>query len=220
MQLIPTHDQIVRMLRDAGALREGHFEYSNGIHTCEHIDPALAMRSYQNAKVLNVALSRQIRAQPDLIAVMPEISLVAATPNGLPIAYGLSYVLAPRRVYWVEKPGHDRPMAFRPYMEPKPSEKVILVDDILRSGTLLDEARKLVASFGGEVVAIAVLTAQRTPKTVDFGCLPVYSVITLETRAYSERTVCDLCRKGIEPVRIGQVWEGGEHLHAESATSI
>ena len=49
----------------------------------------------------------------------------------------------------------------------KPGEKVLLVDDILRSGQKLAELKKLVESKGGEVVGLAVMIYQPNPTTID-----------------------------------------------------
>ena len=212
MEIIPTQNEIVTLLRKAGGLRDGHFEYSNGIHTDQHVDPALAMRSYQTAKVLTVALSRKLRSQSDLRGILGGVSIVAATPNGMQVAYGLSYVLAPHRVYWVEKASQTSPMAFRPFLEPEKGEKIILVDDILRSGKLLAEAKTLIESYGAEVIAMAVLAYLPTPKTIGFDSLPVYWAVELEPRAFRDKTSCDLCRAGIPLIQIGH------HLEA-AATS-
>ena len=83
MDLIPTPEQIVALLRRTGALRDGHFEYSNGVHTNQHVDPALAMRSYESARVLSVALSRKLRKKPEIRSVIEEAAIVAATSAGL-----------------------------------------------------------------------------------------------------------------------------------------
>ena len=58
MQLVPTHDEVVALLRRTGGLREGHFEYTNGLHANEYLQVALTMRYYEAAKILSVALSR------------------------------------------------------------------------------------------------------------------------------------------------------------------
>jgi orotate phosphoribosyltransferase len=205
MEIIPTQDEIVALLRDAGALRDGHFEYSNGVHTNLHVDPALAMRSYQTAKILTVALSRKLRQHSELRALLNDASIIAATPNGMQIAYGLSYVLAPHHVYWVEKRSRNTPMAFRPFLEPHKGEKVILVDDILRSGKLMAEAKALIESYGAEVIAMAVLASLPTPKTLRFDPLPVYWIVELQPRAFSDSNSCELCRQGIPLQKIGGV---------------
>lgn len=204
MHLVPTQEEVISLLRSTGALRDGHFEYSNGLHTNQHIETALAMRSYQNAKVLSVGLSRLLLSNPELKATLHETSLVAATTSGLPVAYGLSEVLQPRQVYWAEKECSDRPMHFRQGLGPVPGERVILVDDILRSGQLLKEAKALLEAGGAHVIALAVLIYEPTPVTVMFGDLPVYQLAKLAARAYIDALSCDLCKRHIPICRIGR----------------
>ena len=58
MQLVPTSDEVVALLRRTGGLRKGHFQYPNGLHTNEHLQVALTMRHFETAKILSVGLSR------------------------------------------------------------------------------------------------------------------------------------------------------------------
>ena len=102
-------------------------------------------------------------------------------------------------------------MAFRPFVEPEAGEQIILVDDILRSGVLLCEAKTLIERYGAQVLAIAVLAALPTPKTVAFDPLPVYSTVELEPEAYDARE-CELCRGGVPLTSIGRDWKSGEQL--------
>ena len=37
MHLVPTNEEVIFMLRETGALRDGHFEYPNGMHTDEYL---------------------------------------------------------------------------------------------------------------------------------------------------------------------------------------
>ena len=100
MNLVPTHDEVVALLRETGALREGHFESPNGLHSNEYLQVALAMRYYQHAKTLSVGLSRLLRANAELRAIIPELSIVAPATGGLPVAYGVTEALRARQVYW------------------------------------------------------------------------------------------------------------------------
>jgi orotate phosphoribosyltransferase len=202
MHLVPTQEEVIKLLRSTGALRDGHFEYTNGLHTNQHIETALAMRSYQNAKVLSVGLSRLLRANPELKAVLGDTSIVAATTSGLPVAYGLSEVLQPKQVYWAEKEDRDLPMHFRQGLGPVPGERVVLVDDILRTGLLLTEAKNLLEAGGAQVIALAVLVYEPTPATLTFGDLPVYQLAKLAPRAYIDALSCDLCKRHIPLQRI------------------
>jgi orotate phosphoribosyltransferase len=195
MHLLPTHDEVVRVLRDTGALRDGHFVYSNGLHSNEYLQVPLAMRYYQHAKTLSVGLSRLVRANPEIRAMIPELSIVAPATGGLPVAYGVCEALQAKRVYWAEQEFEDRPFRFRQYIEPLPGEQVLLVDDILRTGSRLGELKTLLESYGAVVVALAVIVYQPNPRIRSFGELPLLHLVRLEASYYADAKSCELCKK-------------------------
>src|SRR5205085_2603408 len=100
--------------------------------------------------------------------------------GGLPVAYGVCEALRAHQVYWAEREEAGSPQTFRQYLEVQPGEKVLLVDDILRSGAKLTELRGMVEARGAEVVGLAVLIYQPTPNTPDFSPLPFYYLAKLE----------------------------------------
>lgn len=193
MHLVPTEDEVTALLRQSGALREGHFEYPNGLHSNEYLQVPLAMRHYQDARLLSVGLSRLLRANSEIRAIIPELSIVAPGTGGLPVAYGMCEALRAHQVYWAEKEDEKLPMRFRQYMEVEPGEKVLLVDDILRSGRNLSELKSLVESCGGEVVGLAVIVYQPNPRTVKFDPLPLYYLAKLQGHYYTDASSCELC---------------------------
>jgi orotate phosphoribosyltransferase len=197
MHLVPTQAEVVQLLRQTGGLRKGHFEYPNGLHTDEYLQVALTMRHYQSAKILSVGLSRLIRAHSDLRALIPELSIVAPATGGLPVAYGVCEALRSKQVYWAERDSDCQAMRFRQFLEIAPGEKVLLVDDILRTGTKLMDLKKLVEDRGGEVVAVAVLIHQPEPGAATFGSLPFYSLAHLGATYYKDVKSCDLCEQGV-----------------------
>src|ERR1700719_2729431 len=134
MQLVPTRDDVLALLRRTGGLREGHFEYPSGLHASEYLQVPLTMRYYETAKILSVGLSRLLRAHADIRAMIPELSIVAPATGGLPVAYGVSEALRARQVYWAESDDSSEPLRLRQFLDPEPGEKVLLVDDISRTG--------------------------------------------------------------------------------------
>src|ERR1051326_1359664 len=98
MHLIPTQDEVVAVLRETGALREGHFEYPSGLHSNEYLQVPLAMRYYQHARTLGVGLSRLLRANSEIRAMIPELSIVAPATGGLPVGYGVCAALQAHKV--------------------------------------------------------------------------------------------------------------------------
>lgn len=203
MELIPTHSEVVDLLRRTGALRTGHFAYPNGLHSKDYLQVALAMRYFQHAKVLSVGLSRRLRANSELRAMIPELSVVTPATGGLPVAYGVCEALRANQIYWAEREVAGHPMRFRQFMEQHQGEKVLLVDDILRTGNKLQELKKLAEDAGAEVVGLAVMIYQPTPKTPSFDPLPLYYLARLEGQYYKDEASCDLCKSGV-PVE--HVW--------------
>jgi orotate phosphoribosyltransferase len=197
MHLVPTHDEVVALLRQTGGLRTGHFEYNNGLHADEYLQVALTMRYYEAAKILSVGLSRKLRANSELRAMIPELSIVAPAMGGLPVAYGVCEALRAHQVYWAEQDNQNEPLRFRQYLELKQGEKVLLVDDILRTGMKLAELKQLVESNGGEVVGLAVVIYQPNPLAVSFDPLPLYFLAQLDGVYYKDSASCDLCKHGV-----------------------
>ncbi len=203
MHLLPTQDEVVRVLRDTGALRDGHFEYTNGLHSNEYLQVPLAMRYFQHARMLSVGLSRLLRENAEIRAIVPDLSIVAPANAGLPVAYGVCEALRARQVYWAERDESGQPMRFRQFLEQQEGEQVVLVDDLLRSGRNLYEMKELLESRGARVVGLAVVVYQPTPHTRDFGALPLYYLARLNASYYADAEHCDLCKAGV-PVQ--KVW--------------
>ncbi len=204
MHLVPTNEEVIALLRQTGALRDGHFEYPNGMHANEYLQVALAFRYFQHAKLLSVGLSRRLRADPEIRAMIKQLSIVC--PNntaGLPIAYGVCEALRAHQVYWAEKDNDSAPLRFRQYVEPAPGEKVLLVDDVMRSGRRFTELRALLESKGAQVVGLAVAVYQPRPTVATFDKLPLFYLAELDAAYYKDSASCELCRKGV-PVE--KVW--------------
>src|SRR5579871_2693327 len=169
MHLLPTQDEVVRILRETGALRAGHFEFPNGTHSNEYVQVPRVMQHYEYARTLSVGLSRHLRANPEIRAIIPELSIVTPATGGLPVAYGMCEALQAKKVYWAEREAPGKPYRFRPFIEPEPGEQVMLVDDIFRSGQNLADLKAAIESFGALVIGLATLVYQPNPLTHDFG---------------------------------------------------
>jgi orotate phosphoribosyltransferase len=202
MHLIPTQDEVVAVLRETGALRDGHFEYPTGLHSNEYLQVPLALRYSQYQRMLAVGLSRLLRAHPEIRAAVKDLSIVTPMTGGLPVAYGICEALRANQVYWAERE-HDEPLRFRQFMEPRKGELVVMVDDILRSGAKLGELKKLLEARGAIVVGLAVIIYQPNPTTLDFGSLPLYYLAKLEASYYTDAAQCEMCQRGVP---VDKVW--------------
>jgi orotate phosphoribosyltransferase len=202
MHVIPTQEEVVAVLRETGALRDGHFEYPTGLHSNEYLQVPLALRYYQYQRMLSVGLSRLLRANTEIRAITPELSIVTPMTGGLPVAYGVCESLRAKQVYWAEREHQDAALRFRQFLDPQPGEPVIIVDDILRSGSKLAELKRLLEARGAVVMGLGVIIYQPNPETKNFGSLPLYYLAKLDASYYVDGAHCDWCKQGMEAVKV------------------
>jgi orotate phosphoribosyltransferase len=189
---------VCELLKETGALREGHFEFPNGLHSSHYFQMPLAMRYHGNARVLNVALSRMLRREPEVLAALPDCAIVAPAAGGIPVAFGIREALNADQIFWAEK--DDGRYHFRQYLDAR-AIKCIIVDDIVRSGKVIMQMLNLVRQAGAEVIAIGSLVHFKDAQ-LDTGGVPYYSLTDVETQFHSPET-CPDCKAG-EPLE--KVW--------------
>ncbi|MEZ5400664.1 MAG: phosphoribosyltransferase family protein [Bryobacteraceae bacterium] len=202
MELIPTQEEVIELLRETGALREGLFEYPNGLYSTRHIQMPLAFRNYRHMKILSVALSRLVRRDSELRASLDDLSVVAPATGGMPVAYGICEALHARRVYWAERENEDEPLRFRQFVEQERGEKVLLVDDMLRSGSKMRELKSLCESHGANVMGVAVVVFQPNRGMPDFGDIPFFYLAKMEATFKSADDTFTGFQPGMMPTRI------------------
>ena len=198
VQLIPSYEQVCDLLRETAALRIGHFEFPDGVHSEYYFQMPLAMRYHGNARVLNVALSRLLRREPDVLAALPNCAIVAPAAGGIPVAFGIREALNADQIFWAEKE-EDR-YYFRQYLDAR-GIKCILVDDIVRSGKVINHMVKLIQDAGAEVIAIGSLVHFRGA-SVDIPNIPYYYLLDVEAKFHAPEA-CPMCKAG-QPVE--KVW--------------
>lgn len=191
VQLIPDKDQVCELLRETGAMREGHFEFPNGLHSSHYFQMPLAMRYHGNARVLNVALSRLLRREPEVLAALPNCAVVAPAAGGIPVAFGIREALDADQIFWAEK--EEGRYYFRQYLDAR-GMKCILVDDIVRSGKVLTYMVELIRQAGAEVVAVGSLV-HFTDAHIDLGDVPYYWLLDVDSEFHPPEN-CPQCKAG------------------------
>jgi orotate phosphoribosyltransferase len=159
----------------------------------------LAMRYYDNVRRLGVALGRLLRDVPRVTQSLPRCTVVAPASGGIPVAFAVRDALDAEQVAWAEKQGGR--LYFRPFTAVQKGDRCILVDDIVLTGTTLEQLIRLVWDYGGEIIAVGVL--------VDSGIrvfrpdpIPVVRLIEFQTRSYSDADQCELCRSGVPAIAV------------------
>jgi orotate phosphoribosyltransferase len=194
VQLIPSPEEIMQILKRTGAFREGHFVYPNGKHTAHYFQMPLAFRYYDTARVLAVALSRKFRVDRDIASQLPKVSIISPSSGGIPVAFGVRDALSAQQIYWAEQENGKR--MFRQYVNQGDINPCIIVDDIIRSGHAIEETVELVRSLGAPIIGCgAIVTFTSAPDRIEGG--EIKSLVEFDEKYYDSAEACPECKKGV-----------------------
>ncbi|HEV7860032.1 MAG TPA: hypothetical protein VGO91_15550 [Pyrinomonadaceae bacterium] len=200
VNLIPSSDTVMQILKRTGAFREGHFVYPSGKHTPHYFQMPLAFRYYDTARVLAVALSRMFRLERDISSQLPKVAVISPSSGGIPVAFGVREALNAEQIYWAEKEEGKR--MFRQYVNQGEIHPCILVDDIIRSGKAIEEAAALVRELGANIIGCGTIV-RFTSAPNSIGDVPIKSLVEFESPQYDNSETCTECIKDspVEHVR-------------------
>jgi orotate phosphoribosyltransferase len=194
VQLIPSADEIMHILKRTGAFREGHFVYPNGKHTAHYFQMPLAFRYYDTARVLAVALSRKFRVERDIASQLPKVAIISPSSGGIPVAFGVRDALNAEQIYWAEQ--EDGKRTFRQYVNQGEINPCIIVDDIIRSGNAIEETVSLVRGLGAPIIGCgAILKFSAAPSDIDG--VPIKSLCEFDAKFYKSADECPHCKQGV-----------------------
>src|SRR5215213_7436135 len=196
VQLIPSPDAVMQILKRTGAFREGHFIYPNGKHSPHYFQMPLAFRFYDTARVLAVALSRKFRLEKDISSQLPKVSVISPSSGGIPVAFGVRDALNAEQIYWAEQEKGHR--MFRQDVNQGEVNPCIIVDDIIRSGYAISETSELVKSLGARIIGCGAIVRFDTAQDEVDG-VPIKSLVDFDVRLYESDEACWECKEGVTP---------------------
>ena len=199
VELIPSQDSVMQILKRTGAFREGHFVHPNGKHSPHYFQMPLAFRYYDTARVLAVALSRKFRLEKDISSQLPKIAVISPSSGGIPVAFGVRDALNAEQIYWAEK--EDGQRMFRQYVNQGEVNPCIIVDDIIRSGKAIEETVKLVKSLGARIIGCGAIVRFDSAPTEIEGT-PVQSLVDFDAKMYDEAEDCVECKGAVAPEQV------------------
>src|ERR1700721_776683 len=184
-------EAIVRMLEDVGAVRQGHFELSSGLHSASYIQCALVLQHPRFAEQLGRALADEFRDLKPACGVSPAL-------GGGIIGHEVGRALGVRAIF-VERDRSGQ-MALRRGFELNPGERVLVVEDVWTTGGSTRETIGVVEEEGGLVVAAGALI-DRSGGRLALN-VPSPALLELDVPSY-EPDDCPLCHPGGLPTPPG-----------------
>ncbi len=170
-----TSDDVLNEFRGAGALREGHFVLSSGLHSPVFLQKNLVFMDTERCARLCKALAEKITA-----AVGPVDVAISPAVGGIIPGYETARWLGVPSMY-VEREGGV--FKLRRGFHVEPGQKVVMVEDIVTTGLSSRECIAAIEAAGGTVVAAACIV-DRSGGRADVG-VPLVALATLDVPAYA-----------------------------------
>jgi orotate phosphoribosyltransferase len=183
-------EEVIEKFKNAGALLEGHFILSSGLHSPVYLQCALALESTGSAAEFGAALAQQFAGNQIETVASPAI-------GGIVIGYEVARQLGVRFI-WTEREGGR--MTLRRGFQVRKGERVLVVEDVITTGGSTRETIDALTEAGAEVVA-AGSVIDRSGGKADVG-VPRVSLATLDVIAVPPAD-CEACKRGERAIKPG-----------------
>jgi orotate phosphoribosyltransferase len=148
MQL--SHEEVMAEFRDAGALLDGHFVLSSGLHSSNYLQCALVLKDPWRAEKLCCALADKLRSE-----IPGPVDLVASPAmGGVVVGYEMGRQLGVPAIFFERVDGR---FTLRRGFTIARGANVVMVEDIVTTGLSSRECIAAIREEGGNVVAAACL---------------------------------------------------------------
>jgi orotate phosphoribosyltransferase len=185
-----TEDEILEIFRTHGALLEGHFILSSGLHSDRYIQCALLLQHPRVAEQLCSALAAKLRH-------LGATAVAAPALGGVLVSHEVARALGLRALFTERQEGV---MLLRRGFSLAPGEPTLVVEDVITTGGSTRETMAAVEQAGGKVVGVGALI-DRSGGMVDLG-VPKAALVTLAVQNYNPAE-CPLCKSGLAPIKPG-----------------
>jgi orotate phosphoribosyltransferase len=184
-----TEAEALRILEETGAVQDGHFVLSSGLHSGRYFQCAQVLQYPEHTERLCKELALRLRDLAPQVVSGPAF-------GGIIVAYEVARQLGVRSVFAERENGR---LTLRRGFAIAPGERVVIVDDVITQGGSVLESAELVRSRGGEVVGAGVILDRSGG--VDFG-MRIEALARVAVENYSPES-CPLCARGVALAKPG-----------------
>ena len=185
-----TRDEVLDLFRRSGALLEGHFRLTSGLHSPGYLQCALVLSQPDLAERLGKALADRIGHVRANVVLSPAI-------GGIVIGQEVGRALGVRALFAERQDGQ---LTLRRGFALSERDRVLVVEDVLTTGGSTKETMEVAKAAGAQVVGAASIV-NRSGGTVKFD-VPLESLLDYTLPTY-EPDKCPLCEKGLPVVKPG-----------------
>jgi orotate phosphoribosyltransferase len=188
--MLLTQESILSLFKETGALLEGHFILTSGMHSDRYFQCAKVLQYPRHAEALCRDLAERLRSAGATAVVSPAV-------GGILVGHEIGRALDVRALFTERA---DGVMILRRGFEIKPGETVIVAEDVTTTGGSVKEVMEAVRAAGGRVAAVAAIV-DRSGGKAEFG-VPYHSLLRMEVTNHPPEA-CPMCRSGSRAVKPG-----------------
>lgn len=185
-----TEADLLSVFRRSGALLEGHFKLSSGLHSPGYLQCALVLQWPKDAEAIGQALGDRVRAWGATCVLSPAL-------GGLIIGQEVGRALDVRAIF-AERV--ERTLTLRRGFSLSSSDRVLVVEDVVTTGLSTRETVDVARQAGATVVgasAIVDRSGGRHGLEVPFAAL-----LPMDLPTYQPES-CPLCAAGSQAIKPG-----------------
>jgi orotate phosphoribosyltransferase len=190
-------ENVLNLLRESGALLEGHFLLSSGRHSDRYFQCARLLQYPDRAAAALAGLVERLRADIKTGKLQVD-AVVGPAMGGIIVAYELGRQLGVP-AFFTERDDSGA-MTIRRGFEVETGQRILITEDVVTTGKSSLECAGALESRGAVISALACVVDRRAAGvSVPW---PLYAAAALEAANW-ESGECELCKKGIPAVKPG-----------------
>jgi orotate phosphoribosyltransferase len=183
-------NDLLGLFRRSGALLDGHFRLSSGLHSAGYLQCALVLQNPRDAEALGAALGEEVRRYRATAVLSPAL-------GGIVIGQEVGRALGVRAIF-AER--HDNGLILRRGFSLDAGDKVLVVEDVLTTGGSTRETIDVAKAAGADVVAAcAIVDRSGGGHGLD---VPFHALLPMRLPTYQPES-CPLCEQGVPLAKPG-----------------
>ena len=188
--MIDIEEHLLTIFQRTGALLDGHFQLTSGLHSPRYLQCALVLQYPEHAEYVGRALAAKFSDDRVDAVVAPAI-------GGIVVAHETARAIGARALFTEREAGV---MTLRRGFRLSRGERVLVVEDVVTTGGSTRETIEAVVEADGVVIGAGSIV-DRSAGAVDLG-VRRQSLLTLDVASYNPED-CPLCKEGVPFIKPG-----------------
>jgi orotate phosphoribosyltransferase len=185
-----TADTVLDLFRRVGALLDGHFRLTSGLHSSGYLQCALVLQHPGEAESCGAALAQRVSNLGAQVVLSPAL-------GGIVIGHEVARALGVRAIFAERQDGR---LTLRRGFGLEPGEKVLVVEDVVTTGGSTRETIEVARAAGASVVgAASIIDRSGGNQGID---VPYVALASVSLPTYPPDS-CPLCLAGQPVVKPG-----------------